>query len=284
VINQITDENNVKTHIVAMMNGQKIKLFSLNLSADGSITIGIRSAREFKYAHGRYALGFSEDNNLEIQQQYYSVHPSEASEYDITTIKHTFQVRGGGRSHTYSEYLDLNKGFLGPIYFHLINDRLNVDYELKSKLADGVVCLTHFDPKIRTLMYGIFVSRNEKPCSIFGSSSYKIKKIEMGLFTFHVIYCYLNVCSNPFGYLLHTSNRGVKKGQDCYQFDIGKRVGYSGSEARKLAQQNFTQLVDEHAVRVMDHLGVDKDHVVFRLRPTMQSHKEEFRRLGIRWK
>jgi hypothetical protein len=274
----------VKIHIVAVTNGQKRKLFSLNLSIDNSITIGIRSAKEFKYAHGRHALGVPEDDNLEIQQQYYSVHPSEASECDITTIKHTLQVRGGARSHTYSEHLDLDQGILAPIYFHLTTDRLTGDYKLKSKIADGVVSLTHFDPKIRTLMYGIFVSRNEKPCSIYGSSSYKVKKIKMGLFTFHIIFCFLNICSNPFGYLLHASNRGVKTGLDNYNFDIGRRVGYSGSEARKLAQKSFMQLVDEHAVRVMDHLGVDKDHVVFKLRPTMQSHKEEFRRLGIRWK
>ncbi len=225
------------TRVCISIDGIEKKLFSLKVGKGGEIIIGINSGSKFQYSGLNSDIDFSiGDEALDgskITGHHYSIHPSNKSPLDLTTINYTMGFEGKENIKLYSEYLGLRSGGAAELYYHSASRKASDKYNIrKKKEITEAITIANVNPRKQQFFYGVLVGRQAASKIIMGSTKYSFKRFNVGEFSIFVVWCFLNLPSIETGKLIQPANRGARVGEGPHIGDIGPRPGFAYADSR----------------------------------------------------
>jgi hypothetical protein len=176
-----------KTRFAAIVNGRDKIVFSVQEQKNGDLTLIIP-------AQGRV---FDYGGSL-IKNQKFSIHRSLNSENEAVTIKQTVELVDAPEFTTAQYRHRQEEGWLVDVYMQRIQSLSLEKYNLKTKSADRIVTLCHYDESINNLCYTVFLSATGVNLEHTSQPAWNYIFSDFEHFRVHVFFSYLYFRSMPY--------------------------------------------------------------------------------------
>ena len=211
------------------------ELISVKESPNDDLTIVFKSSQY---------LDKETNQTAKIQEQRYSIHPSNLSDFEINTLKQTLMLEDGKSTSTYSETKGIKQNLLVPFVFRLCPALFEDEYVSNPRPKDKTASLGAYNPHKQSLIYGIYFTSLRGPKLISGSTKLRQKSFDFRTYRMIVVWSFVNLPSHWKGELIHHMTMSPRGGNSkgVSQHRLPPTGGFSPKQAKDYTFKLFTQL------------------------------------------